>query len=81
VLSAELASDAHPFCWTGRLREAVRLCDQAIALGPDDLSLGRDVFGVSAYLLGSMLRGMALVEMGLLEEAAADLDRASAHPD
>jgi adenylate cyclase len=81
VLSAELASDAHPFCWTGRLREAVRLCDQAIALGPDDLSLGRDVFGGSAYLLGSMFRGMALVEMGLLEEAAADLDRASAHPD
>jgi adenylate cyclase len=81
VLSAALASDAHPFCWTGRLREAVRLCEQAIALGPDDLSLGRDVFGVSAYLLGSMFRGMALVEMGLLEAAASDLDRASEHPD
>jgi len=80
VLAAELASDAHPFCWTGRLRDAVRLCEQAIALGPDDLSLGRDVFGVSAYLLGSMFRGMALVEMGRLEEAAFDLDRASAHP-
>ena len=80
VLSAALASDAHPFCWTGRLREAVRLCEQAIALGPDDLSLGRDVFGVSAYLLGSMFRGMALVEMGLLEEASSDLDRASEHP-
>ena len=80
VLAAELASDAHPFCWTGRLREAVALCEQAIALGPDDLSLGRDVFGVSAYLLGSMFRGMALVEMGRFEEAAADLNRASAHP-
>jgi len=80
MLSAALASDAHPFCWTGRLREAVRLCEQAIALGPDDLSLGRDVFGVSAYLLGSMFRGMALVEMGLLEEASSDLDRASEHP-
>jgi adenylate cyclase len=80
VLSAALASDAHPFCWTGRLREAVRLCDQALALGPDDLSLGRDVFGVSAYLLGSMFRGMALVEMGRLDAAASDLDRASEHP-
>jgi ATP/maltotriose-dependent transcriptional regulator MalT len=28
-----------------------------------------------------MFRGMALVEMGQLEDAAADLDRASAHPD
>jgi tetratricopeptide (TPR) repeat protein len=80
VLPAVIASDAHPFCWTGRLRDAVRLCDQAIALGPDDLSLGRDLFGVSAYLLGSMFRGMALVEMGRLDEAASDLDRASAHP-
>ena len=80
VLGAELASDAHPFCWTGRLQEAVRLCDQAIALGPDDLSLGRDVFGVSAYLLGSMFRGMAFVELGRLDDAAADLDRASAYP-
>jgi len=80
VLPAALASDAHPFCWTGRLRDAVRLTEQAIALGPEDLSLGREVFGVSAYLLGSMFRGMALVEMGRLEEAASDLDRASAHP-
>jgi tetratricopeptide (TPR) repeat protein len=80
VLAAGLASDAHPFCWTGRLGEAVRLCERAIALGPDDLSLGRDVFGVSAYLLGSMFRGMAFVELGRLKEAAADLDRASAYP-
>ncbi len=79
VLAAGLASDAHPFCWTGRLREAVTLCEQAIALGPDDLSLGRDVFGVSAYLLGSMFRGMAFVELGRLDDAAADLDRASAY--
>jgi tetratricopeptide (TPR) repeat protein len=80
VLPAVIASDAHPFCWTGRLREAVRLCQQAIALGPDDLSLGRDLFGVSAYLLGSMFRGMALVEMGRLDEAVSDLDRASEQP-
>lgn len=80
VLPAALASDAHPFCWTGRLRDAVRLTEQAIALGPEDLRLGRDVFGVSAYLLGSMFHGMALVEMGRLEEAASDLDRASSHP-
>ena len=81
VLAAALASDAHAFCFTGCLRDAVRLTDQAIALGPEDLSLGRDVFGVSAFLLGSMFRGMALVEMGRLEEAAFDLDRASSHPD
>jgi class 3 adenylate cyclase/tetratricopeptide (TPR) repeat protein len=80
VLRASLASDAHAFCWTGRLQDALRLTGQAVALGPEDLSLGRDVFGVSAYLLGSMFRGMALVEMGRLDEAVADLDRASEHP-
>ncbi len=58
----------------------MRLGEQAIALGPDDLSLGRDLFGVSAYLLGSMFRGMALVEMGRLDEAVSDLDRASEQP-
>jgi class 3 adenylate cyclase/tetratricopeptide (TPR) repeat protein len=80
VIQAAIASDAHPFCWTGRLREAVLLTEKAIALGPEDLSLGRDLFGVSAYLCGLMFRGTALVEMGRLEEAASDLDRASRHP-
>ena len=80
VLLAALASDAHAFCYTGRLNDAVRLTEQAIALGPEDLSLGRELFGVSAFLLGSMFRGMALVEMGRLEEAASELDRASSHP-
>jgi class 3 adenylate cyclase/tetratricopeptide (TPR) repeat protein len=80
VLPAVIASDAHPFCFTGRLRDAIRLTEQAIALGREDLSLGRDLFGVSAYLLGLMFHGMALVEMGRLTEAAADLDRASEYP-
>jgi tetratricopeptide (TPR) repeat protein len=80
LIQAVIASDAHPFCWTGRLRETVRLVEKAIALGPEDLSLGQDLFGISAYLLGLMLRGEALVEMGCLEEAASDLDRASQHP-
>jgi len=75
-----IASDAHPFCWTGRLREAVRLTEKAIALGPENLSLGQDLFGYSAYLAGLMFRGMALVEMGRLDEAASDLDRASQYP-
>ena len=81
VLLAALASDAHAFCFTGRLDDAVRLTGQAIALGAEDLNVGRDIFGVSAFLLGSMFRGMALVEMGRLEEAASELDCASSHPD
>src|SRR5262249_6582132 len=80
MTQAMIASDAHPFCWTGRLREAVRLTEMAIALGPEDLTLGRELFGISAYLLGLMFRGAALVEMGRLDEAASDLDRASQYP-
>jgi tetratricopeptide (TPR) repeat protein len=75
-----IASDAHPFCWTGRLREVVLLTEKAIALGPEDLSLGRELMGFSTYLLGLAWRGIALVEMGRLEEAASGLDRASQHP-
>jgi hypothetical protein len=81
VTEATIASDAHPFCWTGRLQETVLLIEKAIALGPEDLSLGRDLMGFSAYLLGLTFRGLAVVEMGRLEEATSDLDRASQHPD
>jgi class 3 adenylate cyclase/tetratricopeptide (TPR) repeat protein len=80
VIQAMIASDAHPFCWTGRLREAVRLTEKAIALGAEDLSLGQEVFGISVYLVGLCFRGAAMVEMGRLDEAASDLDRASQHP-
>jgi tetratricopeptide (TPR) repeat protein len=79
-IQAVIASDAHPFCWTGRLQETVRLTEKAIALGSEDLSLGRELFGISAYLTGLMGRGAALLEMGRLEEAASDLDRASQYP-
>jgi tetratricopeptide (TPR) repeat protein len=58
----------------------VQLAEKAILLGPNDLSLGRELMGFSAYLLGVMFRGGALVEMGRLEEAASDLDRASQYP-
>jgi tetratricopeptide (TPR) repeat protein len=77
LIQAVIASDAHPFCWTGRLQETVRLTEKAIALGPGGLSRGRDMLGVGAYLLGLMFRGAALVEMGRLGDAATDLDRAS----
>jgi adenylate cyclase len=80
VIQAVIASDAHPFYRTGRLQEAVRLTERAIPLGPDDLSLGQELMGNSAYLAGLTHRGAALVEMGRLEEATSDLDRASAHP-
>jgi class 3 adenylate cyclase/tetratricopeptide (TPR) repeat protein len=80
LIQAVIASDAHPFCWTGRLQETVRLTEKAIALGSEDLSLGRELFGISAYLTGLMARGVALLEMGRLEEAASDLDRASQYP-
>jgi hypothetical protein len=75
VVQAMIASDAHVFCWTGRLREAVR--PAGIALGPEDLSIGLELFGTSSYFLGLLFRGTALVEMGRLDEAASDLDRAS----
>jgi hypothetical protein len=74
VIQAAIASDAHPFCWTGRLQEAVRLTEKAIALGPEDLSLGQELMGNSAYLAGLTHRGAALVEMGRLEEASSDLE-------
>jgi tetratricopeptide (TPR) repeat protein len=81
VIEAVIAADAaHPFCWTGRLREAVRLPEKAIALGPEDLSLGQELYGTGAYLLGLGWRGAALVEMGRLDDAASDLDRASQYP-
>ena len=81
VLQAAISSDAaHPFGWTGRLREAVQLAEKGIALGPEDLSLGQDLFGVGAYLLGLSCRGAALVEMGRFDEAASDLDRAGQYP-
>src|SRR5262249_2150169 len=66
--------------WTGQLQEAVRLTNKAITLGPEDLSLGQELFGASPYLMGLAFRGGTLVEMGRLDEAASDLDRASQHP-
>lgn len=81
VTLAVLASDAaHAFCWTGRLREALRLAEKGVALGAEDLSLGQELYGSSAYLVGLLWRGLTLVEMGRLEEAASDLDRASDFP-
>ena len=42
----------------------MQLTEKGIALGPEDLSLGQDVSGIGAYLLGLLFRGAALVEMG-----------------
>src|SRR5262249_10177127 len=80
VFQAEIACDAHTFSWTGQLQEAVRLTNKAITLGPEGLSLGQELFGASPYLMGLAFRGGTLVEMGRLDEAASDLDRASQHP-
>jgi class 3 adenylate cyclase/tetratricopeptide (TPR) repeat protein len=80
AFQAEIACDAHTFSWTGQLQEAVRLTNKAITLGPEDLSLGQELFGASAYLMGLAFRGGTLVEMGRFDEAASDLDRASQHP-
>ncbi len=44
--------------------------EKAIALGPEDLSLGQDLFGIGAYLCGLVFRGTALVEMGRLDDIA-----------
>jgi adenylate cyclase len=81
VFEAEIAGDAaHPYAWTGQLQEAVSRAEIGVALGSEDLSLGKELFGMSSYLLGHTFRGSALVEMGRLEEAARDLDRAGQYP-
>src|SRR5262249_20685706 len=79
ILQAEVATDVHPFCWTGRLREALGLSETAIALGPEDLTIGRDLVGISAYLNGLAWHGATLAEIGRLDEAASCLDGASQH--
>jgi hypothetical protein len=77
VIRAAIASDAHPFIWTGRPREGVQLAEEGIALGAHDLSLGEEVNGIGAYIQGLVFRGAGRIETGLLEAAASDLDRAS----
>ena len=75
VLHAEVATDVHPFLWTGRVREALSLTEKAIALGPEDLTIGMELFGISAYLNALAWQAATLTEMGRLDEAASDLDR------
>jgi tetratricopeptide (TPR) repeat protein len=61
----------------GRLRDALELNDEALALGAADPSLGsRESMFVSPYAWSLFARGWILCSMGQFEEAAAALDKA-----
>ena len=63
--------------------KTVRLTEKAIALGPDDLSLGQELMGNSAYLAGltgptgTVLKAVANVMLGRPDDAIKDLARTS----
>jgi tetratricopeptide (TPR) repeat protein len=63
--------------YAGRLREALQLREQALALVPQDPALGRDIYGFSPYILfvGSFA-GAVLAWVGRYTEAAAGIGEA-----
>jgi tetratricopeptide (TPR) repeat protein len=58
---------------TGHLKQAVAFADAALAQPPENLKLGSDLRGFSPYLLCMVIRGMILIEVGRLRDAAGDL--------
>jgi class 3 adenylate cyclase/tetratricopeptide (TPR) repeat protein len=58
----------------GRLREALRVADHALAEPPDDPRLGSDVFGFTPYSLVLGFRSMILREMGDLAGSTRDCE-------
>jgi tetratricopeptide (TPR) repeat protein len=63
--------------YAGRLRDALTLCNEALAR-TDDPHFATHLTGRSPYIFLLLQRGSALGEMGRLSEAKADLDRAIA---
>jgi class 3 adenylate cyclase/DNA-binding SARP family transcriptional activator/DNA-binding IscR family transcriptional regulator len=60
----------------GRNREAVAEHDHILEVAGDDLELGRQFVGASAVTGATLFRSVALMELGRLSEAQADLERA-----
>jgi tetratricopeptide (TPR) repeat protein len=67
---------AHFF--TGRLREALAITEEALAAAGGDPRLGDEVFGFKPFVMLLMFRAFLLREMGRLDEAAHELDRTAA---
>jgi tetratricopeptide (TPR) repeat protein len=65
--------------FSGRLREALAIIEEALAKAPEAVpELGSDIFGFSPFIMLLMFRAQLLRHMGRLEEAARALDRATA---
>ncbi len=64
--------------FTGRLREALAITDEAFERLPADPSLGADIFNLSPYVLLLMLRGLLLREVGDTKGSEAALEEAAA---
>jgi class 3 adenylate cyclase/tetratricopeptide (TPR) repeat protein len=60
----------------GKLRQILPHLERAISLEPPtDVAAGREYFGLSPYLLLLVAHGLVLSEMGMIEEAARQLQR------
>jgi adenylate cyclase len=60
----------------GHLAEALAFCEEGIALGTDDPTVGIGLGLICPYAWCVMVRGFILMWMGYREEAATDLERA-----
>ncbi|MDP9134260.1 MAG: AAA family ATPase, partial [Actinomycetota bacterium] len=72
----ELQVSVSPGVWlyiAGRNQEALADFDRTIKAAGDDLQLGRQYFGASAAILAAVFRAVALIELGRLREAQADV--------
>jgi class 3 adenylate cyclase/tetratricopeptide (TPR) repeat protein len=66
----------HIYISSGRLDEAIRLCDEGLDIGGDDPNLGMDRIGLANQVWGRSRRGWARIENGRLALGIADLDLA-----
>jgi adenylate cyclase len=66
----------HIYISSGRIEDAVRLCDEGLDIGGDDPNLGMERLGLANQVWGRSRRGWARIEMGQLALGAADLDLA-----
>src|SRR5207245_5270811 len=64
----------HIYISSGRLGDALRLCDEGLDIGGDDPNLGIERLGLSNQVWGRSRRGWAQIEMGSLALGVVDLD-------
>jgi adenylate cyclase len=69
------AALVNPLHFSGRLREALALSAEALALSGGDARLGTDVLGFSPYTSVVLIRSLLLTRMGDLETGARELAR------